>query len=64
MLGLSVGISNMGNTLPRAVYALLSELNGATVGIIACAAVELSSIVIPDKLRRILVCLTGAAGLL
>ncbi|KAK3167370.1 hypothetical protein OEA41_010497 [Lepraria neglecta] len=64
MFGLSVGISNIGNTLPRAVYALLSGLNAATVGIIACAAVELSSIAITDKLTRILVFLTGAAGLL
>ncbi|KAI4213209.1 MAG: hypothetical protein LQ351_004155 [Letrouitia transgressa] len=64
MFGLSVGISNVGSTLPRAVYALLSGLNAATVGIIACAAVELSSIAITDKLTRILVFLTGAAGLL
>ena len=64
MFGLSVGISNIGNTLPRAVYALLSGLNAATVGIIAGAAVELSNIAITDKLTRILVFLTGAAGLL
>ena len=64
MFGLSVGIFNIGSTLPRAVYALLSGLNGATVGIIAYAAVELSSGAITDKLTRILVFLTGAAGLL
>ena len=64
MFGLSVGISNIGNTLPRAVYALLSGLNAATVGIIACAAVELSGMAITDKLTRILVFITGAAGLL
>lgn len=64
MFGLSVGISKLGNTLPRAVYALLSGLNSATVGIIACAAVELSGRAITDKLTRILVFLTGAAGLL
>ena len=64
MFGLSVGISNIGSSLPRAVYALLSGLNAATVGIIACAAVELSSRAITDKLTRILVFLTGAAGLL
>lgn len=64
MFALSVGISNIGNTLPRAVYALLSGLNAATVGIIACAAVGLSRIAITDKLTRILVFLTGAAGLL
>ena len=64
MFGLSIGISNLGDTLPRAVYALLSGLNSATVGIIACAAIELSSIAITDKLTRILVFFTGAAGLL
>ena len=64
MFGLCVGISNIGNTLPRAVYALLSGLNAATVGIIACAAVELSSRAVTDKLTRILVFFTGAAGLL
>ena len=64
MFALAIGISNIGNTLPRAVYALLSGLNAATVGIIACAAVELSSRAITDKLTRILVFLTGADGLL
>ena len=64
MFALSVGISDIGSTLPRAVYALLSGLNAATVGIIACAAVSLSSIAITDKLTRILVFLTGAVGLL
>lgn len=64
MFVLSVGISNIGSTLPRAVYALLSGLNAATVGIIACAAVQLSSIAITDRLTRILVFLAGAAGLL
>jgi chromate transport protein ChrA len=64
MFGLSVGVSNIGSTLPRAVYALLSGLNAATVGIIALAAVELSNKAITDKLTRILVFLTGAAGML
>lgn len=64
MFGLSVGIAHVGSTLPRAVYALLSGLNAATVGIIACAAVQLSTIAITDKLTKILVFLTGAAGLL
>ena len=64
MFGLCVGISNIGSTLPRAVYALLSGLNAATVGIIARAAVELSSRTLTDKLTKTLVSLTGAAGLL
>lgn len=64
MYGLSVGISNVSDTLPRAVYALLSGLNAATVGIIVLAAVELSGKAISDRVTRVLVFLTGAAGIL
>ncbi|KAF5021626.1 hypothetical protein F66182_6326 [Fusarium sp. NRRL 66182] len=64
MFGLSIGVSNIGDTLPRAVYALLSGLNAATVGIIALAAVELSNKAITDKLTRLLVALSAAAGIL
>ncbi|KAH0525240.1 hypothetical protein TsFJ059_007631 [Trichoderma semiorbis] len=64
MFGLSIGVSEIGSTLPREVYALLSGLNAATVGIIALAAVELSNQAITDKLTRILVFLTGSAGML
>ncbi|KAH8130056.1 hypothetical protein ACSS6W_006413 [Trichoderma asperelloides] len=64
MFGLSIGVSNIENALPRAVYALLSGLNAATVGIIALAAVELSNKTITDKLTRIIVFLAAAAGLL
>jgi hypothetical protein len=64
MLGLAIGISNVGETLPRPVYALLSGLNAATVGIIALAAVQLAQKAITDKLTRLLVFLGAAAGLL
>lgn len=64
MFGLSIGISNLTNSLPREVYALLSGLNAATVGIIAQAAVELSNKTITDRLTRIIVFLAAAAGLL
>ncbi|KAK4170328.1 chromate transporter-domain-containing protein [Cladorrhinum sp. PSN259] len=64
MFGLAIGISNIGETLPRAVYALLSGLNAATVGIIALAAVQLAQKAITDKLTRLLVFLGAAAGLL
>ncbi|KAI1470853.1 chromate transporter-domain-containing protein [Daldinia caldariorum] len=64
MFGLSIGVSNIGEALPRAVYALLSGLNAATVGIIALAAVELSNKAITDKLTRIIVFLTAVAGML
>lgn len=62
--GLGVGIAKVGNRLPDPVYALLSGLNSATVGIIALAAVQLSQKAITDKITRILVFFGGAAGLL
>lgn len=62
--GLGFGIATVGNSLPDPVYALLSGLNSATVGIIALAAVQLSQKAITDKLTRILVFVGGAAGML
>ena len=62
--GLGFGIAKVGNSLPDPVYALLSGLNSATVGIIALAAVQLSRKAITDKLTRILVFFGGAAGML
>lgn len=62
--GLAVGVSNISDTLPAPVYALLSGLNAATVGIIALAAVQLSEKAITDKVTRILVFLGGSAGML
>jgi chromate transport protein ChrA len=64
MYGLSLGVSRIGDTLPPPVYALLSGLNAATVGIIALAAVQLSQKAITDKLSRALVFLGGVAGML
>ncbi|KAK3716457.1 hypothetical protein LTR37_006353 [Vermiconidia calcicola] len=62
--GLAIGISNVGEQLPGPVYALLSGLNSATVGIIALAAVQLSKKAITDTLTRILVFIGGTAGML
>jgi len=64
MYGLSVGVSHIGESLPRAVYALLSGLNAATVGIIALAAVQLAQKAITDKMTRLLVFLGATAGLM
>ncbi|KAL2162942.1 hypothetical protein VTH06DRAFT_6778 [Thermothelomyces fergusii] len=64
MYGLSIGVSNIDETLPAPVYALFSGLNAATVGVIALAAVELSQKAITDKPTRIIVFFTGAAGML
>lgn len=64
MYGLSVGVSHIGESLPRAVYALLSGLNAATVGIIALAAVQLAQKAITDKVTRILVFLGATTGLM
>lgn len=64
MYGLSIGVSNVSETLPRAAYAVLSGLNAATVGIIVLAAVELSAKAITDQMTRVLVFLAAAAGIL
>ncbi|KAJ6787516.1 hypothetical protein PWT90_02279 [Aphanocladium album] len=64
MFGLALGISTIGGSLPGPVYALLSGLNAATVGIIVLAAVQLSEKAITDKLTRLLVFAGAAAGLL
>ncbi|SPO04681.1 related to chromate transport protein [Cephalotrichum gorgonifer] len=64
MYALALGISNIDESLPRAVYALLSGLNAATVGIVALAAVQLSEKAITDPLTRILVFLGAAAGMM
>jgi chromate transport protein ChrA len=64
MYGLSIGVSRIGDALPGQVYALLSGLNAATVGIIALAAVQLAEKSITDKLTRILVFLGATAGML
>ncbi|KAM6534232.1 hypothetical protein FALCPG4_007164 [Fusarium falciforme] len=64
MYGLSIGVSNIGESLPRAIYALLSGLNAATVGIIVLAAVQLSEKAATDTMTRILVFLGAAAGLM
>jgi chromate transport protein ChrA len=64
MYGLSIGVSHIGATLPRVVYAFLSGLNAAVVGVIALAAVQLAQKAITDKLTRILVFLGASAGLL
>ncbi|KAJ5349834.1 hypothetical protein N7541_007561 [Penicillium brevicompactum] len=63
MYALSLGVQNMGETLPKPVYALLSGLNASTVGIIALAAVQLAEKAIRDKLSRILVIFGACAGL-
>jgi chromate transport protein ChrA len=64
MFALSLGVSHIGNTLPEIAYAVLSGLNAATVGIVALAAVQLSSKAVTDKVSRLLVFLGAAAGML
>src|SRR5690242_19151286 len=64
MYGLSVGVSHIDENLPRAVYALLSGLNAAVVGVITLAAVQLAQKAITDKVTRILVFLGATAGLM
>lgn len=63
MYGLAVGIQNLSTTLPGPVYALLSGLNAATVGIVAVSAVQLAEKAIHDKISRILIIFGACAGL-
>ncbi|CAI4218694.1 unnamed protein product [Parascedosporium putredinis] len=64
MYGLSIGVSSIGDSLPAPVYALLSGLNSATVGIIALAGVQLAEKTITDVPSRLLVFFGASAGLL
>ena len=64
MFGVALGIRNVQTQLPRLVYALLSGLNAATVGLIALAAVQLSERAITNKMERLIVAATGCVGIL
>lgn len=64
MYGLLLGISNVSEVLPEPVYALLSGLNAATVGVVALAAVQLSRKAITDKITRVVLFLGATAGML
>lgn len=64
MFGVALGIRTIQSQLPDLVYALLSGLNAATVGLIALAAVQLSERAITDKMTRFLICVTGSVGML
>lgn len=63
MYALAIGVSHISNTLPSPVYALLSGLNSATVGVIAFAAVQLATKAITDPLSRLIVVFSACAGL-
>lgn len=63
MFGLALGVQQISSTLPDPIYALLSGLNAATVGIVAVAAVQLAERAIKDKMSRIIVVFGACAGL-
>jgi chromate transport protein ChrA len=64
MFGLAQGVSKIGTILPDPVYALLSGLNAATVGLIALAGLQLSTRTITDGLSRTVLIGTACAGML
>lgn len=64
MFGVALGIRNIQSQLPDLVYALLSGLNAATVGLIAVAGVQLSERAITDKMTRFLIAATASVGIL
>lgn len=63
MYGLGLGISRINERLPDAVYALITGLNCATVGLIALAGMQLSIRTITDRLSRALLIFSACAGL-
>lgn len=63
MYSLTLGVSRISETLPEPVYALLSGLNAATVGLIALAGVQLARKAITDKLTRLQVLFGACAGM-
>jgi len=64
MFGVGMGIRNVQAELPSLVYALLSGLNAATVGLIAVAAVQLAERAITNKMERLIIASTGCIGIL
>ena len=64
MFGLAQGVSNIVSVLPDPVYALLSGLNAATVGLIALAGMQLSTQTITDGITRTILIGSACAGLL
>jgi chromate transport protein ChrA len=61
---LALGIANIGEVLPAPVYALLTGLNAATVGVVVLAAVQLSQKVVTDRFTRAVLFLGASAGML
>jgi chromate transport protein ChrA len=64
MFGLSQGVARIESILPDPVYALLSGLNAATVGLIALAGLQLSTRTITDGLSRTVLIGSACAGML
>ena len=64
MLAVGLGIRNIQVSLPGLVYALLSGLNSATVGLIALAGIQLSQRSISGNMHRFIVCSVGSIGML
>lgn len=64
MYAFAHAVASINDTLPSIVYALLSGLNAATVGIVAVAAFQLSERTITDPLSRAIVAFTAGAGML
>jgi chromate transport protein ChrA len=64
MCGVALAIRNVQAVLPGLVYALLSGLNAATVGLIAVASVQLSERAITNQMERFIVAATGCSGIL
>jgi chromate transport protein ChrA len=64
MFSMALAIRNVQNDLPNIVYAMLSGLNSAIIGVIALAGQQLAARAILNKMHLALVVLSGAIAML
>ena len=64
MLSVGLGIRHVETTLPEIVYALLSGLNSAIIGIIAFSGINLAKRSVCDKFTLLIVCAVGCIAIL
>jgi len=64
MLSVGLGIRHVETSLPDVVYALLSGLNSAIIGIIAFSGTKLAQRSVCDKFTLLIVCAVGCIAIL
>jgi chromate transport protein ChrA len=64
MLVIGLGIGKIQTNLSDLVYALLSGLNSATIGLIALAGLQLAKRAVSGNMTRVIVCAVGSIAML